>query len=688
MWHIERDYSSASQSNALSVTRVYNSSPYNWDKSVAHAFGTRWTQPYDAILRPESVPNTGAGKCWRREDTLYVWCDSPAAPQPSAIPDSVSILRGDGKKARFNRSGTAWSGRLDSNDRLTATYSEDGTAILSWTFVSAQGDMTERFDASGTLISIAARNGATQRFTYSDGINNDTSAGRVPADAPVCTQVQLGNTLPAGRLMCVTDHWGRQLNFEYDIKGRIEKVIDPAQQTYLYEYDGPSGGCITADITNPACSAGNLTKITFPDGKSRIYFYNEALQINGGVRCTNAVQIGNGFGNLLNAWTGLIDENGVRHISWTYDCLEHATSSQLAQGANKVTITYPGGSGRTVTHYFGTSANPQTRDVNYYYSGSPILGVVKNTSISGPCAECGDAAERLYDSSGNITSLQDWSGKYICFAYGQGRNLETVRVEGGGASACSTMLNATTLTLPSRKISTQWHAIYNLPLMIAAPKKLTTYNYDSAGNLLSKSERATNDPTGIQAFGATPVGALRTWTYTYNAVGQMQTVTGPRTDVNDTTTYSYDNQGNLVTITNAAGHVTSLSNYDAHGRVGRISAPNGTVTDMSYTQRGWLSSRTVTAGSVTQTTTYDYDSGGQLTHVVLPGGSSISYTYDDAHRLTGISDEIGNSVLYTLDFRGNRLKEQVTDPAGSLARQVSRVYDTRNRLQQQTGGVQ
>jgi hypothetical protein len=60
----------------------------------------------------------------------------------------------------------------------------------------------------------------------------------------------------------------------------------------------------------------------------------------------------------------------------------------------------------------------------------------------------------------------------------------------------------------------------------------------------------------------------------------------------------------------------------------------------------------------------------------------------DAHRLTDISDELGNKVHYTLDFRGNRLKEQVTDPAGALARQVTRVFDTLNRLQQQTGGVQ
>jgi YD repeat-containing protein len=186
----------------------------------------------------------------------------------------------------------------------------------------------------------------------------------------------------------------------------------------------------------------------------------------------------------------------------------------------------------------------------------------------------------------------------------------------------------------------------------------------------------------------TLIGVARTWSYTYNTVGQVLTATGPRTDVVDKTTYTYDSSGNLSTITNAIGQVTTLSNYDANGRVGLIADANGVTTALNYSPRGWLTGKTVTSGSTVETTTYGYDGVGQLTLVTLPNASTVSYTYDQAHRLTNIADSLGNSIAYTLDNMGNRISEQVKDPSGALARQTSRVVDALNRLQQITGAVQ
>jgi YD repeat-containing protein len=231
------------------------------------------------------------------------------------------------------------------------------------------------------------------------------------------------------------------------------------------------------------------------------------------------------------------------------------------------------------------------------------------------------------------------------------RNLETKRVEASG-------------TAQARTITTQWHPSYRLPTAIAAPKKITTFAYDANGNLLTKSEQMTTDATGASGFNATITGSPRNWTYTYNAVGQVLTATDP---LGNTTTYAYDAQGNLSTVTNALNQVTALSNYDAHGRVGRVVDPNGLTTDMAYFSRGWLQSKTV---------------GGET------DGSRVSYTYDGAHRLTDVADSLGNSIHYVLDLRGNRTSEQVRDSNGTLARQVSRVYDSLNRLQTVTGGAQ
>jgi len=683
MWHTEPDYAVSATQSGLTLTRTINTNPYSWDADLVRAFGRRWTQPYDAVLKPEtpsSTPNVPPATCWMRNDNGYVWCETPGLVA-SPFPQAVSIVRGDGKKTLFNLSNGSWISDADVNDRVTATYNADQSAILGWIYVSARGDVTENYNANGLLTAITSRSGTVQRLTYSNGVTNDTSAARIPADAPVCSHSQASAVLPAGRLLCVTDNWGRQLQFAYDTQGRITQAIDPLGLSTTYAYDGASGGCAVADANNRACAASNLTQVTYPDGKSRTYVYNEAAQINGGTTCANTVVIGNGYGHLINTLTGLIDENGARHISWTYDCQGRATSSAVGDGVEKVVLAYGtadtnGNSTTTVTHYLGTAANPLTTVRSLAYQ--QIMGVAKNVSIDQPCVECGPTKSRTYDGNGNTASRTDWNGNVMTYSYDLTRNLETSRVEASG-------------TPQARTIVTSWHATYRLPIAVAEPLRKTTFSYDGAGNLLSKAVQATSDATGSQGLSAPVVGVARTSSYTYNQFGQVLTATGPRTEVADITRYSYDaTTGNLLTIINAAGQPTTLSNYDANGRVGKIIDANGTTTDLTYHVRGWLTSKRITAagGGNGQTTSYSYDGVGQLTQVTLPDNASITYTYDDAHRLTTIADSLGNQITYTLDAMGNRVSEQVKDPQGTLARQTTRIYDALNRLQQVTGAVQ
>jgi len=144
--------------------------------------------------------------------------------------------------------------------------------------------------------------------------------------------------------------------------------------------------------------------------------------------------------------------------------------------------------------------------------------------------------------------------------------------------------------------------------------------------------------------------------------------------------------GDLQSVTNAAGHVTQFTLYDRAGRVRQMIDPKGIVTDMAYTPRGWVSNVAVTPpGGVARTTSYTYDNAGQLTGVVMPDTTTMSYSYDAAHRLTGVTDAKGNTVAYTLDAMGNKVGEQVKDPSGNLQRNITRVYDALNRVQQVTG---
>ncbi|MET3131710.1 YD repeat-containing protein [Oxalobacteraceae bacterium GrIS 1.11] len=670
MWHTEIDYASSSP-GGLAVTRTYNSSPHDWDAGNSQGFGARWSQPYGATLKPELASANGSGQCMKRVSTGYVWCTSPPAPPVKPIPDAISIRRGDGKKYVFQRNGAVWTSDANVNDRVSATLDSGGTTVVGWTYVSAQDDRTERFDANGALISITARDGTMRRFTYSNGATNDSNVGRVPAGAPPCSNVQSGATLPAGRLLCVTDNWGHTLQYEYNALGGIAKIIDPAGQAILYEYDGPSGGCVSG---TPACAANKLTKVTYPDEKSRVYYYNESAQINHGGGC---------LGNFSNLLTGLVDENGERHISWTYNCQGLATSSELGHGVEKVELTYTdfhgeigleGAIGVNVTHYTGPAENPvaTTSARRYeYLHGSPKLAFIETN-----CRECGPLSSITYDANGNKKTSIDWNNSNTTYVYDLTRNLETSRTEASG-------------TPLARTITTKWHPSYRLPAQIAEPLRMSTLAYDTSGNLFKRTEQATLDANGSQGLAAPVVGAARIVTYTYNTAGQVSTVTGPRTDVLDMTKYDYDlANGNLHTITNALKQVTTLTNYDANGRVGHIVAPNGATTDLTYWPRGWLKQRTVSAGGINETTDYSYDGVGQLKLVTLPDHSTMSFVYDDAHRLSSVSDSLGNKVSYTPDVEKNHLLDSVTDPVGTLTRQITRVYDALNLLKQQTGGAQ
>jgi len=561
------------------------------------------------------------------------------------------------KNTRNGRYGARWSSNYERMVWTNSTYSnkagiqrDDGKLL---TFTSADGVYKPDADITDGLTRQADSNGYTTGWQYrvaaDQSLENYDFTGKLLSitsrEGYVQTLSYSDASTPAivapqaGVLLRVTDQFGRQLNFTYDSNSRVSQMTDPAGKTVSYTYD----------------SNNNLVSVTYQDGKIRTYVYNEPAYTAGA--------------NLPTALTGIIDENNARFATFNYDSSGKGISTEHAGGVEKYSIGYTQpGSQSTVTDPLGTVRT---------YSFQTLLNTIRSTGQNQPGgAGCGAASSTVtYDANGNVATRTDFNGAVTTYSYDLTRNLETSRVEASG-------------TAQARTSTTAWHATYSLPLQIAEPKLLTTYVYDTSGNLLSKSVQATSDATGAQGLSPTVVGAARVWSYTYNNLGQVLTATGPRTDVVDKTTSTYDSSGNLSTITNAVGQVTTLSNYDANGRVGLITDANGATSVLTYSPRGWLTGKTVTAGSTVETTTYGYDGAGQLIQVTLPNTSTISYTYDPAHRLTNIADSLGNSIAYTLDNMDNRISEQVKDPSGALARQTSRVVDALNRLQQITGAVQ
>lgn len=544
------------------------------------------------------------------------------------------VNRNDGRVLIFSLSNGVWDYDPDIPDRLTELKDISGNRI-GWRYTVAADDSVETYSAAGKLLTIADRAGRTQTLTY---------------DLPAAS----GGDGDPDTLDTVTDDTGRSLHFSYDAQKRIATVTDPAGGVITYAYDAQS----------------NLASVQYPDGRSKTYHYNEPENTAGA--------------NLPHALTGITDENGERYATYQYSADGRAISTGHANGADLNTLTYNTDGSTTVTDPLGTQ-----RTHNF----TTILGVVKSTGVSQPGGSgCGAASSAItYDANGNIASRADFNGHKTCYAYDLTHNLETARVEGLASGASCPSDPATYTPAPNsveRKILTQWDTRFRLPTKVTEAGRETTTVYDSHGNVTSRS---------IKDLAS---GQTRTWStvYAYHptvpGVLMQKIDNGPRLDMADMTTTDYyapdENcvgdplgcRGQVKQVTNALGHITTVNEYDANGRVLRTTDPNGLVTTFSYSPRGWLTSRSV--GS--ETTSFDYDYVGQLIKFTRPDGSYVNFEYDPAHRLTAIVQQDGGRLTYTLDAMGNRIHEAITRPDNTYVYYAhSRTFDALGRLWQDIG---
>ncbi len=536
----------------------------------------------------------------------------------------VFASRGDGRTLAFRYDAGYWNASGKSVDNLHPELNGDGE-VVGWRYEEVDLGNVEIYDVEGRLLTIRRRGGEFVTLKYS-----------------------------GSELIQVSDNFGRSIKFFYDDKNRLSQMKDPEGNIFEYRYDESAQQTLIRNFGRVNSRAfDNLTSVVYPGGGIRKYWYSIPSSE------TDFESI-----YLLEKIT---DENGILFAKFGYGWAGKAVSTEHAGGVEKYVANHHDG--------YTTMVLPSGISSNFWYKIINHEVYLDWSSVPRSQGGTGEVKGKEYDLAGNLIRTRDFNNIYTTYTYDTVRRLEVSRTVASGTAQA---LTTTTL----------WHATLRLPAQIYEPLKRTIFEYNDDGLVLTRIEQGTTDSNGSQGVSAQLVGDARVWIYTYNNVGQVLTVKGPRTDVNDVTTNVYDAQGNLIGVTNGAGHTTSLSNYDAHGHVGRIVDPNGVVTEMSYHPRGWLLSKSVTADGYTETTNYTYDGVGQLTQVTLPDATQIHYTYDNAHRLISIADHLGNTINYALDNMGNRVKEEVKDSTGNLTRQVTRVYDTLNRLQQVTGGMQ
>ncbi|WP_189339764.1 DUF6531 domain-containing protein [Rhodanobacter denitrificans] len=529
----------------------------------------------------------------------------------------AKLFRDNGEIRYFNKCGSLWCATPDEVGSLLEFTAGNG-AITGWQYTD-ENKIVEVYNSDGTLRSETNRDGLSLVLAY---------------DA-------------TDRLSTVTDSFGRQLALTYNSTNQVAQLKAPDGGISTYAYD----------------ASGNLSSVTHPGNTTRTYFYNESGNV------------GTGAGpNLL---TGIQDESGQRFATFQYDGQSRATISEHANGAGAIQLTYNADGSTTVLNASGDSKA---------YAFQTVQNVNHTATVNGSaCADCGINSRYAYNSAGDLTSTVDFNGNTTHYSI-DAAHLEESRIEASG-------------TPMQRTINTAWNTALRVPLtriVTDANSNVVSsisWVYNTVGQPLARCEI---DPAQASSYACattgTPPAGVRRWTYSYCTavdttqcpiVGLLLAVDGPRTEVADVTTYTYYltdsttvHHGDLQSVTDALGHTTSYLTYDGAGRVTSLQDANGVVTNLTYTPRGWLASRSVGGA----TTTLAYTAYGAVASITDPDGVTTHYTYDAAHRLTDITDAQGNVVHYTLDNAGNKTGEQIRTASGTVVHSLSRTFNALGQL--------
>jgi RHS repeat-associated protein len=410
------------------------------------------------------------------------------------------------------------------------------------------------------------------------------------------------------------------------------------------------------------------------------------------------------------------------------------TSGQLTQIKPRfrpaTTLAYASGklssitdsAGRTVTLTYSTSSPaliervtlPDARYVEYGYTSGRLTSVRdargktwtlaydtngRLKSIQDPLGRY-ELQDVLYDAQGRVTSEEDGAGEALSYSY-----------------TTSGPYELTTVT-PAGRGATVYKHLKNLLISVTDPlARVTSYTYDGMARKATETDGRGNtrrfhyDQYGNLIREVVPSPAGFTIERSFNTSNDLLTERDGR---GNTTSYAYatasdaaaDYQvGQLKTISDRENGVTTLKWWTSTSsptpsapQVGQLKSstdPRSKSTSFEYDSAGNLTKITSPLGLKT---TMGYDGSGRLTsrrdprgNVPVPANGFLSeWTYDAVDHVATATDALGNVTSF--DYYDNELlwKTTVTD-RGSTPRVTTLEYDADNRLWKTTdprGGVE
>jgi RHS repeat-associated protein len=444
----------------------------------------------------------------------------------------------------------------------------------------------------------------------------------------------------------VTDPFGRFAIFDYDAASRLVKITDVIGITSEFAYD--AGDFITTLTTPYGVTTFTKTEngttraleTVYPDGERERVEFNQSTNIPasdppqsvpGGVATRNEFLV---FRNTF-YWDKQAcafaygDYTKARHYHWL-----HATDIHVASGI--LESTKEPLEGRVWFDYAGQSNDAV---------GPIMVGNTNKPAHVGRVLDDGSTQLYTYEYNGfgNMTKTIDPVGRTFSYVYAEnGIDLLEVRQTRAGQNELLSKTTYNEQHLPLTKTD--------------AAGQTTTYTYNARGQLLTETN-----------------AKHETTTYHDDANGYLISIDGPLPGTDDTITFTYDSLGRARTRTDESGYTLTFD-YDAVDRLTKITYPDGTFAQLTYTRLDL----TLLRDRAGRQTTYQYNSVRQKTKETDPLNRVTLFQWCKCGALRTLTDPLGRTTTWRHDVQGRVKCKEYAD--GST---VTYLYEnTTSRLRQ------
>ena len=356
-------------------------------------------------------------------------------------------------------------------------------------------------------------------------------------------------------------------------------------------------------------------------------------------------------------------------VSYTYDAFDRQRTAAYNDGT---TYHYDYNGDNDLTRQYATDGDGKvTEQYSYQYDSLGRLIHSRQSTANGALIQ---STQHMYDAANRMTS-QSW--QFGTGLYRQQYSYTGVKADGTTDSSVDGTISAITTTIPGQLDVTSKYEYNDLRQLekktVTVPNQnrgtTTVYTRGYTYSVIAEDDGCNRMGTRLASTAYTFGSSSRSFDYTYDAAGNIQTVTTGGTNVPAAAaskTYAYDAQGQLATETD--GSVSCAYAYDTVGNIRSVTTDGAVIKSFGYTNPSWPDLLTsVTSGSTTkdilyegQTQTSDVPSSGNP--VTYYNGKDYTFTWTKGRQLASATVD-GKQVSYAYDMAGVRSSKQVGDTA-------------------------